>query len=334
MFTLVQLALGPIFVFAASLSQLETDLKRQPSNLRLRQKIAKLHHNKKHSTEVIKYLAPFSNEINVESLRVLATAYRAKKDYSNEIQTLELYRQRTPGTFRPHYLLGRALRDNAQYDEAVEFLRKSIGFASKHRPSYKTLLGIFRMKKQNYESRILLNDMIRLFGARKEFLNEQCALFVTDGFLAEARKTCKQAVSKDRRHPDNHVHLAQTYFLQSQKKSAEKIYITAARQFPKSEYVQWAAGEYYYQETNFPIAVRYLKAAIKADPKKARSQLGLAVSMFEMGSYKEAAPHYLAACKLDKSRVAMRSFQTAAAKLRQEQNPDSPLFERTLAKCY
>ena len=334
MLMIARLALGPIFVFAASLSQLETDLKKQPTNLRLRQKIAQLHAKKKSSDKVIKYLAPFSNEIDVESLRTLAEAYRDKKDYENEIQILELYRQREPSKFRPHYLLGVALRDNAQYDEAVEFLRKSIGYAKKHKPSYDALLGIFRLKKQNYESRILLNDMIRTFGEKKELMNEQCALFIEDGFLAEARSTCKKAVKKDPRHPDNHVHLAQTYLLQNQKKSAEKIYITAARQFPKSEYVQWATGEYYYQEENYPIAVRYLKAAVKADKKKARSQLGLAVSYFEMGSHKEAAPHYLAACKLDDSRVALRAFQTAAAKLRQGRNPDSPLYERTLSKCY
>ena len=334
MFTLLQLALSPLIAFGVTLSQLETDLKKQPSNLRLRQKIAAQYEKKKRDDKVIELLAPFSNEIDSASLRRLAQSYRNKEDYPNEIQILELYRQREPGKFRPHYLLGVALNDNEQFDDAVEFLRKSIGFAPKHRPSYEKLLEIFRTKKQNYESRLLLNDMIRMFGARKEFLNEQCELFVTDGFLAEAQKTCKKAVKKDPRFPKNHVHLAQSYLLQNKKKPAEKIYITAARQFPKSEFVQWATGEYYYQEQNFPIAVRYLKAAVRADKKKARSQLGLAVSLFEMGSHKEAAPHYLAACKLDDSRVALRAFQTAAAKLRQEQNPDSPLFERTISKCY
>lgn len=328
------LVLGPVLVFAINVSQLEKQLKKRPEDRRLRQKLGMAYSEKGNSEKVIEVLAPFSNEIDIPSLRALAEAYRAKKDYPNEIQILELYRQREPERFRPHYLLGLALRDNKQLDEAVEFLRRSIRLAPKHRPSFQALLEVFGENNQNYESRILLVDMIGKFGERKEYLNELCRLYIVDSFLKEAQSTCKKALSKNPKFPDNHVHLAMSYLYQEKKKAAEKIFINAARQFKDSEYVQWSAGEYYYQEQNYPIAVRYLKRAVKADKTKARSQLGLALSLFEMGSFKESIPHYLAACKLDKSRVALRAFRTAAAKLRQELHPDSPAFQKVIDSCF
>ncbi len=318
---------------APSAAQLEALLKKSPANTKARQALARLYADEKNYDKIIKVLAAYSNEVSTDSLRLLAEAYEAKKDHLNQIRTLELYEQREPNMFRPHYLLGRAFRQNEQIDKAIENLRLAIQYAPRHRPSYDELLEIFREQKQNYESRILLNDMVREFGQKKEFLNMQCELYLKDGFLAEAQKYCKLAIKTNPRYPDNHAYLAKAYEYQQKPKAAEKVLITAARQFPDSEFVQWSIGEHYYLEKNFPIAIRYLKQAVKADPKEARSQLALALSLFENGDYKEAVDHYVTACKQDKSNVARETFRTAASKLRQKGNALAETYDKAMVKC-
>lgn len=314
------LSYGTVAAAAGSPEAAEAELKKNPRNLPLRQKLGEYYFDKKDFKKAIDILAPYSNEISAESLRILAEAYEQQSDRLNQIRTLEMYKGKQPEMFRPHYLLGVAYFKNKQLDESVANLRQAIRYAPKHRPSYEALLAVFEETKQSYESRVLVADMIRVFGKRKEFLTLQCKLHMEDGFLAEAHKLCKEAVASDPREPDNHVHLAQTFVYLNNKKGAEKVFITASRQFPDSEYVQWATGEYYYQEKNFPIATRYLKAAVKADPKKARSQLALALALFEGKDYEEALPHYTAACELDDKKIAEDALRTAAAKLRQVRN--------------
>lgn len=317
----------------ADIEAAEAELKKKPRNLALRQKLGNYYFEKKDYKKAIDTLAPYSNEVAADSLRVLAESYSALDDRLNEIRALEMYKSKQPDMFRPHYLLGVAYYKNKQLDEAVQNLRQAIRFAPKHRPSYDALLQAFEAGEQKYESRVLVADMLRVFGRRKELLTMQCKLHMEDGFLAEAHKLCKEAVAADPREPDNHVHLAQTFVYLNNKKGAEKVFITAARQFPSSEYVQWSTGEYYYQEKNFPIAIRYLKAAVKADPKKARSQLALGLALFEAKDYKKALPHYTAACELDDKKIADDALRTAAAKLRQLRDDLSKEYDKGLVKC-
>jgi tetratricopeptide (TPR) repeat protein len=321
----------PLCIFVCC--QLVLESAQGQTSIRDREALARKHSTRGELNKVIEVLAPYSNEISDSALLLLAESHRKKSEFDKEVKVLTGYLDRNPKKFRPHYLLGRALWSAQQADLAVEQLRLSVQLAPKHRPSYDLLQDIFTAKKQNYERRILLTDMVKIFGPRKDLLNTLCELYIKDGYLNDARSTCQQAVKKDPRHPANHVHLAQSYLDMENKKSAEKVFMSAARQFPKSEYAQWAAGEFYYREKNYPIAVRYLKQAVAADKSSARSQLGLALSLFEMKSYKEAQEPFLIACQKDASRVAVEALKSAAGQLRQRSDKHALDYEITLAKC-
>lgn len=328
------LVFSTVCVFADVSTQWESRLEKTPSNLLLRERLGEVYFAKKKYKEVIKTLAPYSNEVSSNALRILAESYGKENDTLNEIRSLEMYKNKEPNLFRPHYLLGIAYKKSKKYDDAVINLRKSIQFAPKHRPSYDELLEVFRETKLDYESRILVNDMINTFGKKKEFFTILCELQLQGGFLADAHKICKEAVRLDPRQPANHIHYAQSFVYLDNKQGAEKVFITAARQFPKDEYVQWATGEYYYQEKNYPIAIRYLKQAVAADKKSARSQLALALSLFETKAYEDALPHYIAACENeDKTKFAQEALRTAASKLRQDGNDKSKDYDKGLVKC-
>jgi tetratricopeptide (TPR) repeat protein len=321
------------YASASEVSQAEKELARNPDNLKLREQLAQKYMKGKDFDKVIQILAPYSNEISNEAIVNLSASYSQKEDFLNEIRTVKIYADKEPTRFRPHFLLGLAYRKNKQLDLAAKSLRSSIQFAPKHRPSYDLLLGIFLENKQNYEARVLLNDMSHMFGRQKLFSNLMCKLFTDDGFWTDALTACKNAVKFDINYPDNHVYLANVYYNQGNTPAAEKIFRTASQQFKKNEFVQYAAGEFYLNEKNFPAAVRYLQNAVNIDPNTKRGHLSLALALFESKNYTEALTHFDKSCKLDKSKETQTALKDCAAKLLNNERKVSQLYSHSAALC-
>jgi tetratricopeptide (TPR) repeat protein len=307
---------------APSVSSLENQLKKSPQDTRVREALGAAWLKAKNDKNAIAVLSPYANEISSEGLMDLATAYRNTKDDLNEIRILKLFVEKSPKRFRPYFLLGQALARSKKYDEAASSLRESIQYAPKHRPSYDALLNIFIETKQNYESRILLTEMTRAFGEKKEFLNLLCKLYAIDNFLKEAQGYCQRAISATPQFPDNHIYLAQTYYNQDNKVAAERIFRTAGKQFIKSEFVQYAAGEYYLNEKNYPTAVRYLENAVRVNPDTKRAQFTLGLALYELKEYARALSHLEKSCRLDKTNETVTLLKNSAARLRQAQLND------------
>lgn len=320
--------------YSATLGELETKLKQTPNNIPLREKIAASYFKQKKYDKVVQLYAPYSNEISEPALIQLADSYQFLNDPLNEIRILQTYTEKFPNRFRPHFLIGTAYKRARKFDDAAVHLRKSIEYAPKHRPSYDNLLEVFIENKQNYESRILIQDMMRVFGPKKEFQNQLCKLFASDNFLNEAMTSCKSAVSGDPKHPDNHIFLAQTYYNLGNKTAAEKIFHTAARQFSKSEFVQYAAGEYYLNDKQYSIAVRYLEQAAKINPQSQRAQITLALALFETKDYTRALQNFILSCQLDKSSETQTLLKNSAAKLRlSNQNSVAAEYDKRAELC-
>lgn len=317
-----------------NISQLEELIAKNPNDLKSREVLGSMYFENKKFDKVISTLAPYANEIASDALINLAHAYGEQKDSLNEIRVLQIYAEKDGKRFRPHYYLGLAYKKNNKPDEAAKELRLSIQYAPGHRPSYNALLDIFTETKQNYESRVLLNDMVRNFGPKKEFTNLSCKLYAADGFLVEALETCKKAVNQDKAHADNHIYLAQTYYNQDNREAAERIFKAAGRSFKKSEFAQYAVGEFYLQEKNYPTAVRYLEAAVNINPNVFRSQYTLAVALFEAKDYTRALTHFDKSCRLDKSNETMTTLKNSAGRLRKDhQHNIAEGFEKKAAVC-
>lgn len=318
---------------ASGLSALEARLNKNPSDLKARQELSRHYFQKKNYKKVIELLAPYSNEISSTYLNFLADAYGKESDLLNQTRTLQIYQEKEPHAHRPYFLLGEVYLAQKDYDKAAENYQIAVKKSPKHRPTYNGLLKVYEATKQNYEARSLLNEMIRAFGPRGEFVTAQCRLHTDSGFLAEALEFCKEAVRREPKVADNHVYLATTYDLQKKQQAAERVFNQAAKQFPKSEFVQWATGDHFFGRKNYATAARYLKLAVKLDPKSRRSQLGLAESLFELGDLEKAREHYFEACKLDKSNTALEAFRTAASKLRNKQSPQAYQYDRFIQQC-
>lgn len=334
--TLATLVLFIVFesTYGSNITNLELKLKNHADDLLTREKLSRAYLEKKDYLGVIRILAPYANEISTDGLLTLSKAYSNVNDYLNEVRILQIFVEKDGNRFRPHYYLGLAYKKIKKFDQAAEQLRLSIQYAPGHRPSYNELLDIFTTTKQNYESRILLNDMIRNFGPKNEFLNLSCKLYSTDNFLAEALAACKNAIKKNPKHPDNHVYLAQNYYNQNNREAAERIFRTAGRSYSSSEFVQYAVGEFYLHEKNYPTAVRYLKNAVKLKADELRSQMALSIALFESKDYPLALTHFEKACRLDKSSETMTLLKNSAARLRKENiHHIAESFEKKAAAC-
>ncbi|OFZ19964.1 MAG: hypothetical protein A2Z20_10465 [Bdellovibrionales bacterium RBG_16_40_8] len=315
--TVISICISPLlFAGATKYSSLEAKLKSDPDNLKLRSALGRSYLIDKKYEKAIKILAPYSNELSNEGLVDLASAYSGVGDSDNEVRVLKAYSENDANHYKAFYLLGVAFKKNKKYNEAVQSLREAIDRAPKHRPSYEALLDVFSETKQNYEKRVLLSEMIKLLGEKKEFLNQLCKIFSDDGYINDAQSVCKKAVSKNSKYPDNHVYLAQTYYNLGNKSAAEKIFRSVGRQYKKSEFVQYAVGDYYLHEKNFSAAARYLQTAVNLNPASQRAQITLALAMFENEQYPEALTHFEKSCKLDKSNETATALKNSAAKLR------------------
>lgn len=320
--------------YGASIDSLEKILKENPDRLAVREALGRAHFKNKEYKKVIEVLAPYSNEISLTALVELAEAYGHENDPLNETRMLQLLVERDPDRFRPHYLMGLAHKKNKKWDESAKSLRRSIELAPRHRPSYEALFEVFTETKQNYEARTVLSDMIKHFGRKKEYLSAMCKLLAVDNFLDQALDMCKSAVRAYPKFPENHIYLAQTYYNLNNKTAAEKILKTSAQQFKETEFVQYAAGEFYLNEKNYQAAVRYLEQAVKLNPKSLRAQLTLALALYESRQHQRALDHFIAACKMDLSKETVTALRNSAAKLRQQnQNSMAEDYDRKASTC-
>lgn len=288
------------------------------------QKAQKLFEEKKFD-EVIVTLNPYTEQLSVSSYLLLSGSYSEKKLYAEEVRVLKMVAEKDPDNHEVHYILASAyyklsnstedtFRKKEIENSCIQSLRDSIRLNKKYQPPYNLLINIFVANKNHYEARTLLGDMIKLFGNRPPYMNDLCRLLSLDGYLQQAIDDCRRAIIASKNYPDNYIYLAQAYFDKGDEKQSEKILITAAKRFPNSEPVQWAAAEFYQKKKNYSVANKYLGAAIKADPKSVRSNVGYANTLLEVGKPEEALPYFASACQLDPNTKS--AIATAAAKLR------------------
>jgi len=299
---------------AESIPQLEAQLKSNPEQIKVREKLARAYLSANQFDKVISALTAYTEQISIPARFDLASAYRGKNDSLNEVRALKNISERDPTIFEAHYNIALAQMKLNNEADAIEELRLAIGINPGFKPAHETLLKIFIKADNRYEARETLQDMIKRFGKRPELMNDLCRLLSIDGFNKQATAECQQAILTSPAYPDNYIYLAQSLKDAEQEGESEKTLLHAARKFPKSEFVQWATGQLYFRKQNFPVAKKYFTAANAADPKSARALQGLAESGIELGEYESALDQYERACKIDP--YLKEAMLTAGSKLR------------------
>lgn len=302
----------------SNIERLEKSLEQAPDNIKVREALAEIHYQAEHSQKVIDLLNPYTEQASPKALLSLAGAFNQKKDHKNEVRILRFILDSDPNNYKTHFILAHAHLNNEDEEAAIDEFRQAIRLNEKFMPAYEAILNIFIKTDNRYEARIIINDMLNHFNNRPTLLNDLCRLYALDGFLSQAENACMKAIKRSPDFPDNFVYLGQTYKYADQDEKAARVLVAAAKRFPQSELSQYAAGQYYFEQKNYPVSERYFSRAVKIDKKQTRSQLGLAKAAFENEHWQVSYDSFVKACKQDSTTNS--EFLSAGAKLRQKGN--------------
>ncbi|RME18201.1 MAG: tetratricopeptide repeat protein [Bdellovibrio sp.] len=319
-----------------SISLLKKKLKRSPHNLKIREQLAHGYFQKEQWQKARDLLAPYASELSEKGLKTLALSYKMLKNYQDEIRILEIMLARKPQSYFYHYLIGLAYYHSKKNDLAVQHLRQSIEINPKHKPSYFALLKIFQQDKNsqanNYESRTLVGDMIRVFGEQPKLVSLQCQLYTEGGFLDEAKKACTKALRVDKKEFKNYIYLASVFQDLQKSEMSKKILLIASKKFSNKEPILWNLGNVFFNSGDYPASIRFFKKALQADPQSARALFGLAQSFYKLSNYDKALKYFVKACQ-KKSSYA-KDFRVAGAQLFKSGNIKwGRMFQKHYYKC-
>ena len=318
---------------SGQLSKLKALLEKSPDNTKVRSQIAQILIQTKNSEQkLIELLNPYADEVPIEIQLILARSYRRLKQFKDELRVLKKVVTKAPNNHKAYLALGYAHLKVEEVDKAIFSFRRAIQLNKKYTEAYKALLEVFEKSYNNYESRIILQDMLKQVGKKPASYSHLCRLDSTDGYLEIAIQNCRKAIKMDPKHPDNHVYLAQSLSDQKNESEAGKILLRASKKYLKSEFVQWATGQYYFRQNNFPMAAKYFRRAISADIQSARAHLGFALSIFEQKQYDKALQAFAKACETDES--TLEKLRKALGTLRTENKMDwSRRYSHQIYKC-
>lgn len=256
------------------------------------------------------------DKLDRKGLLLLAVVHEKKKDPANMIKVANMLISKNPKDFEGYYLIGSAHMMNKkmmakQNSEALEAFKTCLEINPKYQPAYEKLAKMYEEKNNNYELRILYQDMLENIGHKAEFLTKLCEINTKDRQEDQALSTCKEAIQKDPKIADNYVNLGIVQKDAGDMDEAKKSLKTAADAHSKSEFAQYTYANLMEEQKSFLDANKYYQRATAADDKSARSWLGYAKSAFELRKYPEALEAYKKACKLDqKNAVAFRKATT------------------------
>jgi tetratricopeptide (TPR) repeat protein len=313
-----------------TIPELEAKLKQTPDRLPVRNALAAQYFKGGQFDKVIPVLNPYTDQLDETAFLTLANSYSNLKDHLNEVRILNVLIGRDEDDYRWRMLAAQAYLKLANtlpkgekamanaMTSAILQLRQVVTLQPKFKPGFDLLLITFLNQRQNNEARQLLTDGLNRYGERAELFRELCRLDSLDGFLVEAIQNCRKAIKLAPNYPDNYVYLVQTMHDQGEFEQAERNIISAARKFPKEEFVQWSAGTIFFKKKNFPVASRYFQTAVNADPNSLRAHSGLAQALFENGEDEAALAHFVKTCATD--RASYEAFLIAGAKVKQKGN--------------
>lgn len=302
------------------IERLKKEIRRSPKNAGLIGTLAEELYKKEEYEKVTLLLWKHVDKIDRNALVLLAKAHEKRKEPMEMLRALNVMLGKNGKDYEAYYLMGNAYVLARKSKDAMESYKKSVELNSKYEPAYEGLIALYenRDKPNLYELRILYQDMVQSIGPRPQYLRKLCEINTTDGTYEPAAQACREAIAKDPTVADAYVYLGISYKGMGEDDTALKTLKKAAHDFPKSELAQYHYGKLLEEQKNYVEAMKLYKAGTEADPKAARSWLGLATSSFEIRKYELALLAYKNACKFDKKNAV--AFRRATTILRNAKN--------------
>ncbi len=273
-------------------------------------------------------------KIDRTGLLLLAEAHEQLKEPDEMIRVLNIEIGKNDKDAEAYTLMGQAYLMKKKNNDAMEAFKKAIEINPKYESAYDGLIRMYEKRNPPnlYELRILYQDMIANIGKRPVYLTKLCEINTLDGTYEPAMNACRDAISKSPKVGDNYVYLGLAQKAVGDDKLAMATLKKAAQQFPKAEIAQYNFAKLLEEQKNYVEAMKVYKTGTEADPKSARSWLGLATTSFEIKKYEIALLAFKNACRYDKKNAV--AFRRATTTLRTNRNSQwVDKFENASENC-
>jgi tetratricopeptide (TPR) repeat protein len=282
--------------------------------------------------KVVSLLSPEIEKLNRESLLLLAKSYSALNKHDPAIKTLNACLALNPKDFEAKTMIGTEQLAMNRDAEALITLKEALEINPRSSMAYKALSQYYEKRKNNYELRLLYEDMLAKVGEKPETVTRLCSLCTEDRFYELALKYCQRGIQLSPNEPSNYVYLGITFKETDSKEKAGEALKKAAQDYPQSAFSQLTYAKFLDEQKNFVTSYGLYKKATTADPKSAEAFVGLANSSFELQKYSDSLAAFEKACALD--RKILPAFRKAAITLRSMKNSDwLKQFETSIEKC-
>lgn len=297
-------------------------------------------------TKAVKFLEnSLYNEASFETLKLLATAYKEKKDVTNQIKVLTILSinySRNPESF---YLLGMAYKhlylnekDDKQEnkEQSIENFNKAIKINHKYFLAYEALLNLLMdensktaEKTHTKESLSVAMDMLKVFRDNKHYI-QLCKAYYDNKFLKQSRKACAKSVKKNPDDPLSPLILALS---KKNDKEISKELLKVAGKFKKSFIVQYKTA-LHLMDKDPEVAITYFDSAYALQPKHIKLNKIMAKFFFGNKEEKKSYKHFLNACLFTKGKF-LKDFRTAKSQLRRKKMMKLIVtFQKGIDKCF
>lgn len=273
-------------------------------------------------------------KLNRSELLLLAKAHEKKKEPAEMIRALNIQIGKNEKDAEAHYLLGNAYMLQKKSREALAAYNTSLEINPRYETAYLAVADMYEKRNPPnlYELRTIYQDLLEKVGDKPLYRAKICEINAKDGTFEAAITSCRQAIQKDSQTADNYVYLGIAQKEIGDTAAATQTLKKAADRFQKSELAQYQYAHLLEEKKNYPDALKYYQYGSNADPKSARSWLGLASSAFELQKFDVSLDAYKKACRYDNKNAG--AFRKATGILRNSRNTEwTSRFESAAENC-
>jgi tetratricopeptide (TPR) repeat protein len=272
------------------------------------------------------------DRLKAEDIHILTNIHLAQKENDLALKAITLQTSKDEKDYIAFALLGKIRLALKNEKLAIEAFNTSIQIRPEYENAYLPLLDHYKLKKNNYEARIILQDMLKNIGRKAPYLTMLCQINLDDKTFQQALTVCKEAAQLDPQNGLNQTNVGLALYYTEDEATALKKLKAAADRFALADYSQVQFALVLQGKKDYLNALKYFKRGAAANEKSAPAWLGIALNSFEILKYDEALAAFKKACLLDKSTGP--SFRKAMITLRNAKNSQwTALYEQASDQC-
>jgi tetratricopeptide (TPR) repeat protein len=254
--------------------------------------------------EIIDQLTPNLDKLDSKNLKLLGRAQSGLKNSLMAIKIYSLALNKNPKDVEAKVLLGKENFLRGKDREAMISLREALDLNPNLEEAYLVIEQIYIKKKNNYELRMLYQDMVQQMGEKPKYIERLCELNTLSGIYDLAAKYCLQGIKLQPDEAKNYTYRAMTLKETGFTDDAKKLYKTTADKFKQSEEAQLAYAQFLDEQKNFLDSSKYYKDAMAANPQSVKALYGFAQASTEIQRYQDVYDALVTACNLNRQSIA------------------------------